>query len=512
MTNLSDILPPSNLVTDSSTDTLTNKTLTAPKIADGGFIADANGNELIKLQTTSSAVNELEVTNAATGNAVIVGASGGDSNIDITFTPKGTGEVNIAADNFNYAGTAVTSTGAELNILDGVTSTTAELNYSDTGAAVGTVVASKVVTADANKDVSSFRNITLTGELDAGSLDVSGNVDIDGTTNLDAVDIDGVVQVDGATTFGVDDTGVDVKLFGATSGAYLLWDESEDKLSTAGGATVDIVKDKLLIGSTAVTTTAAELNVLDGITAVVGELNALDIGSTAVGTAVASKAVILDANKDYTGVRNLTITGELDAATLDVSGNVDIDGTLEADGITSEGAAVKVAGKETIWIPAVAMYPNTTNGCAAIAQVELANGPELKCLDFATGADDFAQFTVAFPKSWNEGTVTFQAFWTVTGTNTGTVAWGLAGGSIANDASINTAFGTAVVATALAHSGTSNDMMVSAESGAVTIANAAVNTVTFFEVHRDVSADDQSGDARLLGIKLFFTTDAGNDA
>jgi len=60
-----------------------------------------------------------------------------------------------------------------------------------------------------------------------------------------------------------------------------------------------------------VTSTTAELNVLDGITAVVGELNALDIGSTAVGTAVASKAVILDSNKDYTGIRNLTITGNL---------------------------------------------------------------------------------------------------------------------------------------------------------------------------------------------------------
>ena len=159
------------------------------------------------------------------------------------------------------------------------------------------------------------------------------------------------------------------------------------------------------------------------------------------------------------------------------------------------------------------MYPSTTNPCADLTQVETtALRPDLKCLDFATGADDYAQFTVAFPKSWNEGTVTFQAFWTVTGTNTGTVAWGLAGGSMANDASINTAFGTAVVATALAHSGTSNDMMVSAASGAVTIANAAVDTVTFFEVHRDVSADNQSGDARLLGIKLFFTTDAGNDA
>jgi len=87
-----------------------------------------------------------------------------------------------------------------------------------------------------------------------------------------------------------------------------------------------------------VTSTAAELNALDGITAVVGELNALDIGSTAVGTAVASKAVILDSNKDYTGIRNFTISGELDAATLDVSGNVDIDGVLETDNLTIGGA------------------------------------------------------------------------------------------------------------------------------------------------------------------------------
>jgi hypothetical protein len=89
-----------------------------------------------------------------------------------------------------------------------------------------------------------------------------------------------------------------------------------------------------------VTSTTAELNVLDGITAVVGELNALDLGSTAVGTAIASKAVILDSNKDYTGIRNFTVTGELDGATLDISGDADIDGTLEADAITIGGTAI----------------------------------------------------------------------------------------------------------------------------------------------------------------------------
>ena len=184
------------------------------------------------------------------------------------------------------------------------------------------------------------------------------------------------------------------------------------------------------------------------------------------------------------------------------------------DAVTSAKVAndIKVAGVETIWVPAAAMYPETTNGCADLEQVELSNGPELKCLDFAAAADDFAQFSIAFPKSWNEGTITFQAFFTVTGTNTGTVAWGLAGRSFADNADLNTAFGTIVVATAKAHSGTSNDVNVSAASGAVTVAGAAVDTLTCFQVSRDVTADTQTGAARLLGIKLFFTTDAGNDA
>ena len=96
-----------------------------------------------------------------------------------------------------------------------------------------------------------------------------------------------------------------------------------------------------------VTSTAAELNILDGATVVVGEINALDLGSTAVGTAIASKAVILDSNKDYTGIRNFTITGEIDAATGDFSGDVDVDGTLEADAITVNGTALNtVIGNE----------------------------------------------------------------------------------------------------------------------------------------------------------------------
>src|SRR6056300_1405646 len=83
------------LVSTTGTETLSNKTLTAPKFADGGFIADGNGNELILLQTTTSAVNELEITNAATGNAVQIATSGGDTNIDLKISPKGSGDVDV---------------------------------------------------------------------------------------------------------------------------------------------------------------------------------------------------------------------------------------------------------------------------------------------------------------------------------------------------------------------------------------------------------------------------------
>ena len=236
------------------------------------------------------------------------------------------------------------------------------------------------------------------------------------------------------------------------------------------GDNLDLTGSGLVLGGTAVTATGAELNALDGITATVGELNALD-GITAT-------------------------VGELNLL----------------DGATG---TVKTVGKETIYVPATAMYPNTTDGCAALAQVELDNGPELKCLDFDGGAtEECAQFTVAFPKSWDESTtVTFQVFWCSSAAGTEGVSWGLQGRSFPNDAPLATAFGTAIVVDSTKTA--ANDLLVSPESTAVTIPAAAVDTLTIFQIFRDTDDSndtDTSNDARLLGIKLFFTTDAANDA
>ena len=92
-------------VTLTGTQTLTNKTLTAPKI--GTSILDTSGNELFKLTATGSAVNELTYNNASTGNKPTFTASGGDTNIGVSIQPKGSGTVTIDALTFPAAdGTA----------------------------------------------------------------------------------------------------------------------------------------------------------------------------------------------------------------------------------------------------------------------------------------------------------------------------------------------------------------------------------------------------------------------
>ena len=84
-------------------------------IDDAHFIADENSNEQIIFQTTSSAVNQFDITNAATGNAPSISATGDDSNIDIALIPKGTGETKVGT---GSADATITSSGAHNLILD----------------------------------------------------------------------------------------------------------------------------------------------------------------------------------------------------------------------------------------------------------------------------------------------------------------------------------------------------------------------------------------------------------
>ena len=221
-------------------------------------------------------------------------------------------------------------------------------------------------------------------------------------------------------------------------------------------------------------------------------------------------------------INEITVTNAAasgDPAISATGGDTNIDLNLVAKGtgvVQSNGSALAVTGKQTIWVPATAMYATTTNGCADIDQTELTAGqPELKTLDFDPSSDENAQFTIAFPKAWDPSQlIMYQVFWTANSTNTGNCIWNLKGVAIADNDAIDTAFGTAVAITD-AHSGTANDLNVTAQSGSVTIAGSpAADEDVFFNISRDANdgSDTFTGDAKLLGIKIFFATNLPNDA
>jgi hypothetical protein len=179
-----------------------------------------------------------------------------------------------------------------------------------------------------------------------------------------------------------------------------------------------------------------------------------------------------------------------------------------------EGTVLKKVGKETIWIPAEAITPTTTQPCASLTLVEAGtNDVDYNVLDFDASSDEYANFRIQFPKSWNEGTVTFQVAWTSTATDTDGVAWGLQGVALADDETIDSTWGTAVVVTD-DNISAAGDMLITSESSAVTIAGSpSTDETVIFRIFRDVSDgnDDMTEDARLLGIRLFFTTSASED-
>ena len=195
--------------------------------------------------------------------------------------------------------------------------------------------------------------------------------------------------------------------------------------------------------------------------------------------------------------------------------NVDLNLNPKGSGVLkSATAAVKIAGTETMWIPANALYLPTTNPADAASVETTALRPELKVLDFDASTAQYAQFAIAMPKSWNLGTVTYQVFWSPSTTNTGNCIFGLQGVSCSEGDTADVAFGTAIEVTD-AGIGTVEDVQMTAVSGAVTIAGSpADDDQTFFQLYRDAAdgSDTFTGEARVLGIKLFYTTDAANDA
>ena len=290
--------------------------------------------------------------------------------------------------------------------------------------------------------------------------------------------------------------------FGPTTGTGVVLKQGAKTLVYSDASTMfDVMADLGDITSTSITPGSVKFADDTGIQDAAGNeqvyfsqaataVNYLDITNAAAGAAPNVAAVGGDANVSL----SLMAKG---SGTVQASGNV-----------------VSTAGLQTMFIPAQAMFGTTTNGADAQAVETTATRPELKVLDFDAGTAEYAQFSIAMPKSWNLGTVTYQVFWSPGNTNTGNCIFGLQGLATTEGDTADAVFGTAIEVTD-AGIGTVEDVQMTAVSSAMTLAGSpADDDYCFFQLYRDAAdgSDTFTGDARVLGIKLFYTTDAANDA
>jgi len=246
----------------------TGKTLTAPRITDGtALITNAIG-------TAFTSFTSTEFYGNLTGTTA-----------DLTGT--------VTANNFTIGGASIDET--DLEKIDDLTN--------------GTVIASKAVAVDTNKDITGFRNVTLTGELDAGSLDVSGNSDIAGNS-----------EVHGTT---------------GSDGDFRVGDSGGDKFNVAA-----------ITGNTQIDGTLE----VDGTTGLDGDLRVGSAGGNKFNVTASSGNTQIDGQLEVDGTAGVDgnfRVGSAGASNFNItaaSGNTQIDGTLNVDSHTDLNSSVTVDG------------------------------------------------------------------------------------------------------------------------------------------------------------------------
>ena len=246
----------------------TGKTLTAPRITDGtALITNAIG-------TAFTSFTSTEFYGNLTGTTA-----------DLTGT--------VTANNFTIGSASIDET--DLEKIDDLTN--------------GTVIHSKAVAVDTNKDITGFRNVTLTGELDAGSLDVSGNSDIAGNS-----------EVHGTT---------------GSDGDFRVGDSGGDKFNVAA-----------ITGNTQIDGTLE----VDGTTGLDGDLRVGSAGGNKFNVTASSGNTQIDGQLEVDGTAGVDgnfRVGSAGASNFNIlaaTGNTQIDGTLNVDSHTDLNSSVTVDG------------------------------------------------------------------------------------------------------------------------------------------------------------------------
>lgn len=179
--------------------------------------------------------------------------------------------------------------------------------------------------------------------------------------------------------------------------------------------------------------------------------------------------------------------------------------------ISAMQTTLEVVGKQTIWIPGGSLTATATAGATPETREIAADQPMLGLMSYPTASNTNAQFGFPFPKSADESAgITYSVVWTAdAGSASQTVNWDMSCLARGNDDPLATGFGTAqgsddvLIAT--------NDVHISPESSSITVnGSPAEGDAVFCQLERD-TADTLSDDAQVIGILVFFTSNAVRD-
>jgi len=326
----SDIVSDLNTLATSDIVSDINTLATSDIVSDLNTLATSDIVTDINLLATSAIVEDLNLLATSSVIADMASLAGGGANPNITsVTASGA----ITAGSFVIGSADINEN--DLESIDGITA--------------GTVAASKAVVVDTNKDVTGFRNITLTGELDAGSLDVSGDANIAGEVQTTKI-----AFTDGDDAMTITDTG----LVEFNTGFNVGSDASGDILYNNGSKYVRLAKG----------TDGQSLTLASGIPSWAS-------GASASGSSSIVTTGALDSGSITSGFGNINIGSSTITTTGDISG-----GTVNATSDTSAGdnAAIGYTAAEGLIL----------TGQGSTSDITLKNDADATVFTVPTGTDD----------------------------------------------------------------------------------------------------------------------------
>lgn len=186
-------------------------------------------------------------------------------------------------------------------------------------------------------------------------------------------------------------------------------------------------------------------------------------------------------------------------------------GSITSDALAE---ALRPIGTQKLWLPAPTWFEKSGAGATAAVYAQSDARPDIPVFRFTT-SDRYIQTSVAMPKGWDEGTLTFRVRMTRNNTGAGDVVMGLRAVAFGhNDRIWQTDFGSEIRVVATFSGSNSYDHVVSPVSNKLTVGGSpAENGIVFFRLGRvnSDSADTKSGEAALIGVEIFYTTNRANE-